>query len=196
MREGAGLDCCDLREIRGAKHFDQVKSANRYISELAAGSAYEIDVIGDRAGIKHLYHFERWLGIEDHYLADVFECKPNLFPIRCGGNVGTEWTFLLHSADNLFGGRGYSNCLRTEAGANVPIFAVRGKDRHARPIGHFDTRLFTIGLAVQDRDIILPADADPNLFAIWREKCLVWRPPHVGHMLYGITCRVDKADRV
>jgi hypothetical protein len=136
---GSASDGCDLLEIGGAKDFDHVKSTNRYISELAPGSAHEIDVIRDRAGIKHLYHFERRQGIEDHYLADVFKCKPNLFSIRCSGNVGTEWTFLLHSADNLFGGRGYNNCLRAEAGANVPIFAIRGEDRHARPIGHFDT---------------------------------------------------------
>src|SRR5262249_12001834 len=59
MRQCAGLYCRDLVEVRGAKDFDHVKPADRYISELAPRSAYEIDVIGDRTGIKHLYHVER-----------------------------------------------------------------------------------------------------------------------------------------
>jgi hypothetical protein len=42
MRQCAGLDCCDLLEIRGAKDFDHVKSTNRYISELAPRSAYRL----------------------------------------------------------------------------------------------------------------------------------------------------------
>ena len=63
MREGTGLDRRDPLEIRGAKDFDNVKSTNRYISELAPRSAYQIDVVGDGAGIKHLYHFERRHGI-------------------------------------------------------------------------------------------------------------------------------------
>src|SRR5262245_47635796 len=96
MRKGAGLDCRDLLEIRGAKHFYEVKPADRHVGELSARSISEIDVIRDRSGINHLYHFECRLGVEDHYFADVFECEPNLFPIRCSGNVRTKWTFLLH----------------------------------------------------------------------------------------------------
>ena len=76
------LDRDDLLEILGAKHFYEVKPANRDIRELAARIACEIDVIRDRAGIEHLDHFEWRPGVENHNLAGVFERKPNLFPIR------------------------------------------------------------------------------------------------------------------
>ena len=135
MRQCASLDCCDLLEIQGAEDFHHVKPAHCYISELTTRSAYEIDVIRYRAGFKHLDHFERRQGIKDHYLAHVFERKPNLFPIRCSSNVGAKWTFLLHPADNLFGGRSYNDCLRREAGANVCIFASGEKIVMPGPLG-------------------------------------------------------------
>ena len=82
-------------------------------------------------------------------------------------------TVLLYSTDDLLGGRRYDNRLRAKTGADVAIYAVGRKDRHARPIRYFDTRLFAIGLAVEYCDIILSAHADPNLLAVRREKCLV-----------------------
>src|SRR5262249_62107889 len=86
--------------------------------------------------------------------------------------------------------------LSGEGGAHVPIPAIWREDLHSRPVRHGDTRLLLVGRAVEDRDVVLTAHGDPDLFAIWREEGLVGRPPDVRDMLHGVGRGIDERDRV
>src|ERR671923_2769710 len=136
------------------------------------------------------------MGVKDHRLAGVFQREPDLLAVRRRRYVGTERADLGYSSDDLVICHGDHNGLRGEGGADIPILAVRREDLHAWAVRDSDTRLLFIGVTVKDGDIILAADRDPDLFAIWRKERLVRRPPNVGDILHSIRCGIDERDRV
>src|SRR5215472_11203511 len=60
------------------------------------------------------------------------------------------------------------------------------------PFGTGDTGLFLEGLAVEDGDIVLAANGDPNLFAVRRKKGLMRRAADIGHVLNSVRCCIDE----
>src|SRR6476646_192713 len=173
MRQGASRDRCHLLERVGLKHFYRIQSANRHVSKLTIRIAREVDVIGDGSRFDHFDDVERWPCIKHHDIADVLERQPDLPTVWGRCDVRAERTFLFHLPDDLMLGGSNDDGFRAETGANISIFSVRRKNRHTWAVWHRDAGLFPESLAIEDRDIVLAANADPDLFAVGRKERFV-----------------------
>src|SRR6516162_7059554 len=196
MGQRARWDRGDLFEGIGPEHLHRIQSADRHVSELTTGVSSDVDVIGDGAGVDHFDDVEWRTYIEYHRLAYILERQPDLIAVRCRSDVGAERAFLLDMPDDLVPGSGNDDGFRTEAGADISIFAVGREDRHAGPIRHRDTGLFLKARAVEDGEIVLAANADPNLLSVRRKEGLMRRTAHVGYVFDPVRCRVDKCHGV
>ena len=95
-------------------------------------------------------------------------------------------------ADDPVIGDGYDVGLRRERRADVTVFAVGRENRHARPVGNDDPRLFLVGRAVEHRDVVLAAHgAQTSLPSVGKER-LVRRAPDIGDVLYIIGRGIDE----
>src|SRR6516164_26401 len=173
MWQGARRDHRHLLERVSLEHFHCVQPTDRHVRKLAICVASEVDVIGDGSRIEHFDNLERWASVKNHGPAAILQCQPDLLTIWCSCDVGTELAFLFYLPNDLVLGGGDNNRFRAEARANIAIFSVRRKNRHPRPIWHRDTDLFIKSLAIEDSDIVLTSNANPDLFAVRRKECLV-----------------------
>src|SRR5262245_5061172 len=170
MGQGARWDRGDLFEGISLEYLHDIQSADRHVSELTAGVSNDVDVIGDGAGVDHLDNIE-WRACVEHYrLANILERQPDLIAVRRRSDVGAERAFLFDMPNDLVSGSRDNDGFWAEAGADKSIFAVGREDRHSGPIRHRDTDLFFEGLPVEDGDIILAPNADPNFFAVRRKE--------------------------
>src|SRR5215510_13123089 len=173
MWQGHRRDHRHLLECVRLEHFHSIQSANCDVSKLTVRVTSKVDVIGDRSRVEHFDDVERWPCVKHHGLADVLECEPDMLTIRCRCDVGAERAYLFHLPDDLMLGGGNNDGFRTEARANISIFSVRRKYRHTRAVWHGDAGPFLESLAIENCDIVLAADADPNLFAVGRKERFV-----------------------
>src|SRR6516162_8205174 len=192
MGQGARWDRGDLFEGISLEYLHDIQSAHRHVSELTTGVSNDVDVIGDGAGVNHSANAEWRTCVEHHSAPDILERQPDLVAVGCRSDVGAERAFLLDMSDDLVPGSRDDDGFRAEAGADISIFAVGREDRHAGSIRHGDTGLFLEGLAVEDGDIVLAANGDPNLFAVRRKKGLMRRAADIGHVLNSVRCCIDE----
>src|SRR5262249_19613218 len=122
--------------------------------------------------------------------------QPDLIAVRRRSDVGAERAFLFDMPNDLVSAGRDDDSFRAEAGADISIFAVGREDRHSGPIRHRDTGLFFEGLPVEDGDIILAPNADPNLLAVRCKEGFMRRAADIGHVLDSVRCRVDKCHGV
>src|SRR6201987_4253351 len=64
------------------------------------------------------------------------------------------------------------------------------------PFGTRDTGLFLKARAAEDGDIVLAANADPNLLAVRRKEGLMRRAADIGYVFDRVRCRIDKCHGV
>src|SRR5262245_22858056 len=192
MWQGTRWDRGDQFEGLSLEYLHHIQSADRHVSELTHDVSNDVDVIGDGTGVDRLDNVEWRTCIEYHRLADILERQPDLIAVRCRSDVGAERAFLLDIPDDLVPGSRDDDGFRAEAGADISIFAVGREDRHAGPIRHRDTGLFLERLAVKDGDIVLPANGNPNLFAVRRKKGFMRRAADIGHVLNSVRCCIDE----
>ena len=163
------------------------------------GVVGEIDVVRDRPRVEGLQHRERRTGIEDHRLADVLQREPDLLAVRCRRNIGTERAGLGYPSDDLVIRHGDHNGLGVEGGADHRLRRPVAREGHGgRSRAHHqdarddDARLLLIAIAVEDGDVVLPADRDPDLLAVRGEEGLVRRPADVRDVLHRVGRSVDE----
>src|SRR5215831_783026 len=170
MGQGARWDRGDLFEGISLEYLHNIQAAHRHVSELTTGVSNDVDVIGDGAGVNHSANAEWRACVEHHRAADILERQPNLIAVGRRSDVGAERAFLLDIPDDLVPGSRDDDGFRAEAGADISILAVGREDRHAGPIRHRDTGLFLKARAVEDGEIVLAANADPNLLSVRRKE--------------------------
>src|SRR3981081_3556623 len=163
----------NLREISRAKDLDYVEAADRHVGELAIGVAHDIDVVGDRSRVYRLQQLEWWMCVEHLNLTGVLEREPDLGTIRSSRDVRTERACLGHVSDDLVIGYTDDHRLWGERREDVAVGAIGGKELHAWAIRDGDAGLLLICRTIQNGDIILTPHGHPDLFAVWREECLV-----------------------
>jgi len=77
---------------------------------------------------------------------------------------------------------------------NVAVLAIRREDLHARPGRGDDAGLFLEGLAVENINIVLAADRDPDFVTVRGEEGLVRSAADVSDVLHLVCRGVDEGD--
>ena len=179
-----------------AEHFDLVEPADTDVGKRAVGIVNDVDVVGNRSGVERLQDGERRTGIKHLRLARILQGEPDLLAIRRRRNIGAERACLRDMPDDLVIGDADDHGLRRVGGADIAVCPIRGKDRHARPVGHDDTGFLRIGDWVDDGDVVLASHGHPDLLAIGREERLMGRTSDIGDVFHRIGCRVDEGHRI
>ena len=176
--------------VRNTLHL--VEPTDGDIGKRAVGIVDDVDVVGNRPRIERFQDRERRTGIKHLRLARILQCEPDLLAVRRRRNIGAERAGLGDPPDNLVIGDRDHHGLRREGGADIAVFAIRGKNRHARTVGHDDAGLLLIGGAIKDGDVVLATDGHPDLLAVWRKERFMRRASDIGDVFDGIGCRIDE----